>query len=183
MERKDYQKKICLLGDAAVGKTSLIKKFVLDVFDDKYIVTVGTKVTRKELDLTDTDRGLKICLTMMIWDILGQEEYKSLRTMYFRNANGALIVCDVTRKKTLQNMADWATSLFNCVGEIPIVFLANKTDLMNQAEVTEVDITEVATRFKASYLLTSAKTGFNVNLAFKMLGEMLVNIRSNNPGA
>ena len=94
--------KICLLGDAGVGKTSLIRRYVMDMFDDKYITTLGTKVSKRKLVIKKNDNEFD--LTFSIWDILGQEEFKNIQNMALKNSKGAIIVCDITRKKTLENI-------------------------------------------------------------------------------
>ena len=171
---KQFQKKICLLGDGAVGKTSLIRKYVLDVFDDKYISTVGTKLSRKEMVFQQPEQDLQVAMTLMIWDIVGQKEYQKLHLMYFQGANGALVVCDITRKETLDNSIGWAESIQGTVGNIPLLFLANKSDLKDQAQFGEDELKAVAEKFNAGYLLTSAKTGLNVEEAFLGLSQSMV---------
>ncbi len=174
MNRKRFQRKICLLGDGAVGKTSLIRKYVLDKFDDKYLPTIGTKVSRKEVVIPFQKQEIVIDLTMIIWDIVGQKAYQKLRRMYYQGANGALVVCDVTRKDTLDNMKEWTDSLFQVTDHVPILFLANKSDMIHKAEFKPTDLETVATEFKSPYFYTSAKSGANVNRAFFRLGEMML---------
>ena len=86
--------KICIVGDPAVGKTSLIRRFVFDKYDDKYISTLGTKISKKDVLYNDK----KIEMTMMIWDVIGQQSFKSIHKSAFKGAKGAFIVCDLTRK-------------------------------------------------------------------------------------
>ena len=172
--RKEYQKKICLLGDGAVGKTSLIRKYVMDVFDDKYIATVGTKVSRKSVSLDFPEKDLNIDLTLMIWDVVGQKEYQKLRLMYYQGANGALVVCDMTRKETLDGLKDWASSIKQSLGDIPLIFLVNKSDLDGQKKITEEDIKTTSESFGATYLYTSALSGKNVEKAFYDLSALMV---------
>src|SRR3972149_9514351 len=95
------KKKGVLLGDSAVGKPSLIKRFVLDAFEDSYVATVGSKVTKKELAIPRPDKTVN--LTMMIWDLLGQEGYTSFHTWTFQGVYGAILVADLTRRETLDN--------------------------------------------------------------------------------
>ncbi len=173
-ETRYFRKKVCLLGDAAVGKTSLIKRYVEDRFDDKYVVTLGTKVTMKEIDIQNPYKDEPLNITMMIWDILGQREYKRLQTSFYRGANGAMVVADVTRKETLDSVHGWILSLFNTVGKVPIIILLNKSDLTDQMAVKPEDMAEFEEKYKTSYLFTSAKTGDNVDLAFKKLSQKLV---------
>ncbi|UCG70227.1 MAG: GTP-binding protein [Thermoplasmata archaeon] len=175
MERKRFQRKICLLGDGAVGKTSLIRKYVLDKFDDKYLPTIGTKVSRKEVVIPFQKEDIVVDLTMIIWDIVGQKAYQKLRRMYYQGASGALVVCDVTRKETLDNMKEWTLSLFQVANPVPVLFLANKSDLIHKAEFKPTDLEEIASEFKSPYFYTSAKSGANVNRAFQRLGELMIN--------
>jgi len=173
-ETKEVIKKICLLGDPAVGKTSLIRRYVFDQFDDKYIMTIGTKVTKKSITIPKPELNQEFKLTMLIWDILGQKEYSRLHPVYYQGAEGALIVCDYTRKDTLDSLPEWASSFIKVVGDVPIVFLVNKSDLVDKAAFTEKDIQDAANVFGNPYLMTSAKTGLNVENAFKKIGESLI---------
>jgi small GTP-binding protein len=174
MDRKRFQRKVCLLGDGAVGKTSLIRKYVLDKFDDKYLPTIGTKVSRKEVVIPFQKEQIVVDLTMIIWDIVGQKAYQKLRNMYYQGANGALVVCDVTRRDTLDSMVEWTKSLFDVSNPIPVLFLANKSDLIHKAEFKPTELETVAGEYKAPYFYTSAKSGANVNRAFYRLGELMV---------
>ncbi len=168
------KKKIVLLGDGAVGKTSLIRRFVFDKFDDKYITTIGTKVTKKDITKSFTDFRKNIKLTLMIWDILGQRGISQLHNMYYQNARGALMVCDITRKKSLENLSIWRDELFNATSEIPTLILINKIDLIKQAEIKVVDVENLAKDWGINCYLTSAKTGRNVENVFKVIGTMLM---------
>jgi small GTP-binding protein len=173
-EMRYFRKKICLLGDAAVGKTSLIRRYVEDKFDDKYVVTLGTKVTMKELTFQDPVINEPTNITLMIWDILGQREYKRLQTSFYRGANAALIVVDITRRETLEHLDDWILSLFNSIGKVPILILLNKSDLEEQAAIKADDMVEIVEKYNSSYLSVSAKTGENVDMAFLKLSEILM---------
>lgn len=162
-------KKICLLGDNSVGKTSLIKKYVYDAFDDKYIATIGTKTTKKEIQVTYL--GKQANLVLVIWDVLGQKEYRGVHTMSFKGTSGALMVCDVTRPDSLGSLEGyWAPELEKIAGKVPMVFLGNKCDLVKEAKMGVKELSEVAFAFDSSCYLVSAKTGENVEHAFKTLG-------------
>jgi small GTP-binding protein len=173
-DMKYFRRKICLLGDAAVGKTSLIRKYVEDQFDDKYVVTLGTKVTMRELVVQGSEKNPSVKVTLMIWDILGQREYKRLQTSFYKGANGALVVADSTRRETLESINGWILSLFNSVGKVPVLILLNKSDLTDQCAISPAEVDDIAKKYETSFLTTSAKTGENVDLAFQKISETLV---------
>ena len=177
--------KICLLGDLAVGKTSLIRRYVLDTFDDKYITTIGTKVTKKRLDIELPEQQKEVDLTLLIWDIMGQYQERLSSTIsqfdryipqqnYFYNSKGAIIVCDLTRKSTFDSVKVWVSSLFEVTGEVPIIIIGNKNDLKEKHEIKKEEINEMSKKYNALSFLTSAKTGYNVEKMFYNLGEKLV---------
>ena len=168
-------KKICLIGTGEVGKTSLIKRFILDIFDDKYLKTLGTKVSKKELTLEYPEKNSKINLTLLIWDIMGQATFRTLlQDSYFFGAAGALAVCDVTRSDTLGSLEEWVQSLYNIVGEKPIIVLANKYDLVDKRELDEDMLSKMAAKYNTTFYYTSARTGKNVEQAFHELGKLIV---------
>ncbi|MFO7991773.1 MAG: Rab family GTPase [Thermoplasmata archaeon] len=119
----DQVAKVVLLGDGAVGKTSLMRQFVEQKFDDRYITSIGVNVKKKNLDELD--------LTLMIWDLYGQKLNTKLHQSNYSGAEGAIIVCDLTRKSTLDNMDHWIKDLYTITGPIPIVVVGNKVDLIN----------------------------------------------------
>jgi small GTP-binding protein len=173
-EVREVIKKICLLGDPAVGKTSLIRRYVFDMFDDKYITTIGTKVTKKTVVVPGpVQPSADIRITLLIWDILGQREYQRLHPVYYQGAEGALIVCDSTRKETIGNLATWVTSFKNVVGNVPVVFLINKSDLVDPEKFDRTEIDSLSRQHHAPYLPTSAKNGLNVERAFITVSEAL----------
>jgi small GTP-binding protein len=170
MERK-LKVKICMVGDSAVGKTSLIKKFVLDIFDDTYITTIGTKITKRTVKLLEGEQ--EVSMDMMIWDIMGQTSFRSLlQDAYFYGAHGIIAVVDSSRTETLEGIHDWVNSVRQVVGEVPIIFVANKCDL--ERAVTQKMLDRDMEKYGAPSFYTSAKTGERVSEAFKALGELVV---------
>jgi small GTP-binding protein len=178
---KATKRKICLIGEGGVGKTSLIKRFVFDQFSDGYLITIGTKVTKKEFMIKHPETKEELNITLMIWDIMGQKGFREiLRDAYFFGAQGAIAVCDVTRRDTLTDLEGWIQSLHEISKNVPIVFIGNKIDLTDEAELTFKDVRDFAMKYSdPTVFLSSAKTGVNVNLAFKTLAEK---IEMYNPG-
>ena len=168
---KEYKMKICLVGEPAVGKTSLIRRFVMDKFDDKYLTTIGTKVSKKEVVLDD---GTGVVL--MVWDIMGQPSFRQmLKESYFYGANGVIAVTDITRKETLDAMSDWVGTIKSVVDkEIPMVFIGNKWDMKDAAQFSDAELKALADENDGTYFLTSAKTGDHVNETFTYLAEAIV---------
>ena len=172
---KKMMAKICLIGESAVGKTCLIRRYVLNMFDDKYISTLGTKVTKKNIIIDHPAQNGKVALTFLIWDIIGQKGFRALlKEAYFDGAKGIIAVCDVTRKYTLNDLDEWIYSVYEVAGKIPIVFLANKCDLKSNAGFWDAEVRDFAEKYDAAWLLTSAKTGENVEDAFNKIGEQVI---------
>jgi small GTP-binding protein len=166
--------KICLLGDPAVGKTSLVQQFVYNFFSDSYMRTMGTKVSRKVIQAHDPKSDTDYEITMMLWDIMGQQFSSMPMDKYYSMTQGALIVCDLTRRQTFDNLLTWKKDLFDESGEIPIIYLANKNDLTDQSDLSTEEFQEFCYKEGSDFFLTSAKTGENVNTAFERLGELIV---------
>ncbi len=167
-------KKVCLVGDPGVGKTSLVRRFVLDVFNDNYISTIGAKITKKAMVVKVPERDIYVSLTLMIWDVAGQKEYKVFHEMHLKGMEGVLAVADLTRRNTFDSLKG-AIDLAERTGvEIPTVFLLNKCDLAEPSTVELHDIRTLASQLMIPVLATSAKTGLNVELAFSRLAKMMV---------
>lgn len=171
MERKII-KKVCMLGESGVGKTSLIKRFVFDVFDDQYIETIGTKITKKEVILPG-EGGENIRMVLMIWDILGHKSPKRVPASYYVGVEGVVCVCDITRRETFEELDYWVETLMVMTQYVPIVFIANKADLAHEQQITEREMAALAQRFNAAYYFASAKTGQGVEETFRHLAQAL----------
>ncbi len=165
-------KKICLLGDGAVGKTSLIRRYVYDNFDDQYLRTIGTKITKKTMVIKQPDE--EINLTMMINDIVGQVGFERIHKQYYRGSKGGIFVCDLTRNDTLERVEWWLNSFRDVAGDVPVILLGNKLDLKENHEITFEDMAAFAERFNLPYFMTSAKTGENVERSFEEIGKRVV---------
>ncbi len=162
------QKKICLLGDFAVGKTSLVRRFIEGVFEDKYLSTIGARVSRKVLTVHD------VSLTLLVWDLAGEERFAGVMNSYYRGAAGGIIVCDLTRADTFPSLIDQAHAFRRVNPQTPLGVAGNKVDLLEQRIITDAELAEVAARLGAFWLTSSAKTGQNVQELFEQLGERLL---------
>ncbi|NES73686.1 MAG: GTP-binding protein [Okeania sp. SIO2D1] len=169
-------KKICLVGDFGVGKTSLIRKFVDRQFSDQYLSTVGVKISRKKVDLPKTEVEKNNFLQLLIWDLEGHTKFKAIAPSYLQGASGAIVVADVTRQETIDNLSE-RLDLFLSVNPKSVAILAlNKSDLVD-AEI----INQLLSKFEhqederviATYS-TSAKTGDNVDEIFEKLSYRML---------
>ena len=173
IKSKRYIKKVALLGDGSVGKTSLIRRFVIDVFDDKYIATIGAKVSKKDIEYSLPDKT--VYLTVMMWDILGQKDYKKMRTQALTGAHGAILVSDLTRLETVKSIEDfWLPEIWDVLGMPFIVFVGNKCDIVKPDSEAAKMLQAISTRAEMPMMMCSAKTGENVEAAFRKLGEMMI---------
>jgi small GTP-binding protein len=158
-------KKICLLGDFAVGKTSLVSRYVNNVFSDRYLTTVGVKVDTRVVELSA--RSIKL----VIWDLAGSASLSTPAKAYIQGAHGFLAVCDGTRRATLNSALGLLTLAREQVGVRPAVLLVNKQDLSDSWEVDQ-DSLDLAREKCTNVLASSAKTGANVERAFRLLAEL-----------
>ena len=166
--------KVLLIGPAAVGKTSLLMRFVQNKFKETYEYTMGVDYLSKEIEFGKNNRA-----RLTIYDIGGQERFRFLRDTFYHGANGALIMFDLTRAHTFEDIKDWIFELRKLAGEsIPFILIGNKRDLI--AEVGRVIDTEEIHEFSEKegciYIETSAKTGENVERAFEELGLRMAHL-------
>jgi len=162
------KKKICLLGVSAVGKTSLVRRFVHSIFSEKYHSTLGVKVDTKKLEI-DTKS-----VELLIWDIHGDEDYKPIHLNYLKGSAGFILVVDGTRAKTLEKAMQIKDKVINAIGEVPFVVLLNKADLQDEWEL-DPEAIEALENNDWWIKPSSAKTGQGVEEAFYALSEELIN--------
>ncbi len=175
VHKKSLKSKVCLIGEKSVGKTSLVRRYVHNMFDDEYITTIGTKVSKKDTKIFRPELEAEINVDMTVWDIMGEKGFRQLlNEAYFYGANGIIAVADVTRKKTLDDLDDWIDGVEDVAGKIPIIVAVNKSDLVDDAQFSLKEIAQTAKAFDSEFMYTSAKTGEGVEECFKKLGNMMV---------
>jgi small GTP-binding protein len=168
------KKKICLIGSFAVGKTSLIQRYVYDRFDEKYLTTIGVKVSQKALPpIKGPNGGQMIQHTFLIWDIAGLEKFDRVVTNYFRGASGALIVADLTRPETVEDIGELYDRFCAISPGAAVIVLGNKLDMFKEDKPTLSALKAKAGEFKTEMMLTSAKTGEGVEQAFMGLSQKI----------
>jgi small GTP-binding protein len=161
------QKKICMLGAFAVGKTSLVSRFVKSLFSDKYHSSVGVKVDKK-IVAVGQER-----LELLLWDLYGEDEFQKIRTSYLRGSSGYVLVADGTRRETLDRVVVLQNRAEEAVGKVPFVLMVNKADLTDKWEVDDAALEELTSR-GWPVLKTSAKTGAGVEEAFLALARKML---------
>ena len=159
--------KVCLLGDPAVGKTSLVRRFVYGTFEGSYLSTIGTQISRKDVSLGNEK------VTLVIWDIAGHMKYNQLASSYYSGALGAILVCDITRRETLMTLPYWAAAMRNQNPDAVMVVAVNKTDLMPMAQFTMEDAKMVGDKIGSPVFATSALNGRGVEDAFNHLAQAI----------
>ncbi|MCA9263477.1 MAG: GTP-binding protein [Planctomycetales bacterium] len=159
--------KLCLLGAFAVGKTSLVRRFVDGIYDDDYHTTIGVKIDRHRTTVSDRE------VHLLIWDVAGAEDTFSVPSSYVAGAAGYLLVVDGTRADTLSTAASLVEQVRHDVGPIPFIVLLNKSDLIGEWEISADAIPEVISRHAVDILQTSAKTGDHVSEAFERLARTM----------
>jgi small GTP-binding protein len=161
------QKKICMLGAFAVGKTSLVRNFVEGIFSDKYLTTIGVKINKKLVDVN----GEKV--NLILWDIAGEDEFSKIQTSYLRGTSGYFLVVDKTRKNTLDVALQIDDKARQILGDIPRILLVNKWDLSGKWDIDDVAVSELSLNGRL-VTNTSAKTGLNVDKAFQQLAQLVM---------
>jgi len=166
--KPSYRFKILLLGDPAVGKTSLINKFIQGRFEVDYKATIGVDIMSKTVYVD----GFEIKLSL--WDIAGQDKFRFFRNVFYRGASGAILVFDLTRLSSFTNLDNWVKELNEYVKDkIPLIIIGNKLDLISTRAVKTLEAKGFAEKLEAPYLETSAKTGLGVNESFTTISKII----------
>ena len=155
------RKKILLLGDFSVGKTSLVRRYIDGAFDDKYLTTIGVKIAKKYFDIEGIEYEL------IIWDIEGSTPSKKISLGYYKGASGAICVADITRKETVENLKEHQKIFLNENPKGKVVVAYNKADLLTEVEKTKISL-------DSHTFFTSAKDDSGVEEVFLQLMKMLV---------
>jgi small GTP-binding protein len=161
------QKKICMVGAFATGKTSLVSQFVFSIFSEKYQTTVGVKIDKKTLNIGERS------LNLILWDLYGEDEFLKVRMSYLRGSAGYLLVVDGTRRNTLEKAFCLKQRVEDTIGKIPFILVINKYDLIDEWEIEDSEIEELAGR-GWNVMTTSAKTGLNVEETFQTLASKIL---------
>ncbi len=161
------QKKVCMLGAFAVGKTSLVARFVSSIYSENYHTTVGVKVDSKELKVGD------VPVNLVLWDMQGEDELQKVKLVYLRGAAGYLLVVDGTRAFTLDMAEGLQKKITETIGPVPFVLVLNKSDLESE---WELDAARIAALRKKGWAIhkSSARTGSGVQESFSLLAELIM---------
>ena len=164
--------KIVLLGESGVGKTCIISRYINQVFEGNTISTNGASYAAKTLHFDDYDKSLKV----EIWDTAGQEQYRSLTKIFYKDATAPILVYDITRKKSFDEIKNyWYKQLLDCAPSDIVVGLAgNKADLFDREQVSEEEAKEFAKEIKAIFRLTSAMTASGIDELFSAVGKKIL---------
>ena len=160
--------KILLLGESSVGKTCILLKYVEGTFRQNIFSTIGVDFMEKIIDYGDTKAHLQI------WDTSGQEKYKSIGLNFLRNADGVILVFDLTQKDTFEQMKQWLNDVNEICDDVKIIILGNKSDLKDERKVEEESAKNFAEKLNYKYFETSAKEGTNIENAFKAMADLLM---------
>ncbi len=162
--------KICLLGDFAVGKTSLVRRFVFDEFQADYKATIGVHVSQKQVSLPGPSTRH---ITFIIWDLVGGEPQSPVTVAYYRGSAGALLVADISRPQTIERLGLYLAAFRQVSPQAHAVVLLNKVDLLDTPDEAQTYAQYLKEQYGLPIFLTSARTGMNVERAFLALGEQL----------
>lgn len=161
------QKKVCMVGAFATGKTSLVARFVRSIYSEAYQSTVGVKIDKKTVKLEDQE------INLILWDIQGEDDFQKLRLSYLRGLSGYLLVVDGTRRATFEKALNIQKSVEQMVGQVPFILILNKSDLAEEWEIDNTIVEELSNK-GWSIIKGSAKTGLGVEEAFLTLTKKIM---------
>jgi len=169
-------KKICLVGDFGVGKTSLIRRFVDRQFSDKYLSTVGVKISRKTVELEQVKQPGKLSVNLLIWDLEGSTKFKAIAPTYLQGASAAILVGDVSRQETIEHLADHLNLFLSVNPKGFIIIALNKSDLADEEKLAK--LLQMSNNYQQAQVLsiqpTSAKTGQAVDEIFQKIAYKII---------
>jgi small GTP-binding protein len=168
-----YKFRIVLLGEASVGKTSLLRRYTENAYSDEYKQTIGSTFATKDVRLPDKS-GTARPVRLVIWDMGGQSTYRELRRQFMKGSAGAVIVYDVTRPETFMAMNTWFESFHEVCPDAPVVICANKIDLESKRMVPPQPGLMLKNWFQADYFETSAKMGTAVSDVFMRIAQIVL---------
>ncbi len=161
------QKKICMVGSFATGKTSLVARFVNSIFSDNYQTTVGVKIDKKVVDIQGKE------LNLILWDLYGEDEFQKVKMSYLRGSSGYLLVVDGTRHNTLEKAFNLQIRVEETLGKVPFILIINKSDLAEEWEIDELEINQIIQKGWI-VIKASAKTGWGVEEVFETIGKKIL---------
>jgi len=162
--------KVIVIGDPAVGKTSLLTKFAKDKFEEKYISTVGTNIVKQSIELEEENATVNL----MFWDVAGQPQFYMLHRPYFNGADGVILVFDMTRSSTFSNVNNWwNTCIKYGLSGVPRILIGNKVDLKDERKIILPMAEHLSEKFSAPYYETSALTGETVKDIFNKIAGLV----------
>ncbi|MHA2365954.1 MAG: Rab family GTPase [Candidatus Hodarchaeales archaeon] len=169
--------KIVMLGDGGVGKTSLVRRWAKDVFDNRYIATIGVDIVSNTIVLKEREEIRLDC-----WDIAGQDYFKSIRSNFYQKASGAVLVFDVTDLESFKNLKNWIDETEQVLShKIPFILVGNKIDLVEQRKISLEQIKKESEKLGMKLIIeTSALTGDGVNKAFTYLAQAIIDSKALN---
>ena len=176
-EKYNYIFKIILIGNSNVGKSSILKRYIQKVFDDNYSCTIGVDFFMKSITIGEKT------IKLQLWDTAGTEKFRSITTGYYRGANAALVVFDLTSKKSFTALNEWIQNYYkysNPDSVKNVVIIGNKCDLTESREVTEEEINDFIKDNNITYFETSAKDGKNIDECFNHMAKKLIEQYENN---
>ncbi len=163
------QKKVCMLGAFAVGKTSLVRRYVDSIFSEKYTTTIGVKIDKKVVNIGEQE------LSLLLWDVYGEDNHQKVLPAYLRGMAGYLLVVDPTRPNTYKSALSLHDLVNNTLGPKPFVLVLNKSDLKDEWEADIAELQQLA-NVAVAVMETSAKTDSGVNEMFEALASALLPI-------